>query len=83
MLMLCDNCPFGLNLLSGHSLCNFIMFLDQLLYPICMMPPTILNPMTLPLQLYLRFFCLSNSLKFLCQAATDGTASRQYPRLRA
>ena len=61
MLMLCDNYPVGLNLLSGHSLCNFIMLLDQLLYPVCMMPLTVLNPITLPLQY---------SLKCLYQAAT-------------
>ena len=54
ILMSCHNCPVGLNLLSGHSLCNFIL-LDQQLYSVCMIPLTAMNPITLPLQLYLHF----------------------------
>src|SRR4051812_39980402 len=54
ILLSCHNCPFGLNLLSAHSLCNFIL-LDQQLYCVCMIHLTAMNPMTLPLQLYLHF----------------------------
>ena len=54
ILMSCHNCPVGLNLLSGHSLCYFIL-LDQQLYYVSMIPLTAMNPIALPLQLYLRF----------------------------